>query len=110
MGLSDDARYSDEDLEPLRAALLSLSTGDFRPGVRPAGSEAAHPGRSNGSAVATADGTLAQIWPLVDAVGAELAALNDEVARRAEQVRDIAMVITAVSKGDLTRKVTVDIL
>src|SRR5215469_7856117 len=109
MGLSDEARYSDEDLEPLRAALLSLSTGDVRPGVRPAGSEAAHPARSNG-AVAIADGTLAQIWPLVDAVGAELAALNDEVARRAEQVRDIAMVITAVSKGDLTRKVTVDVL
>ena len=38
-----------------------------------------------------------------------LSALNDEVARRAEQVRDIAMVITAVSKGDLTRQVTVEV-
>jgi signal transduction histidine kinase/HAMP domain-containing protein/ActR/RegA family two-component response regulator len=96
MNLSEEARYSDSDLEPLRAALLALSSGDFRP-------------RPEARAEAHADGALAQIWPLVDAVGAELSALNDEVARRAKQVRDIAMVISAVAKGDLTRKVTVEV-
>jgi signal transduction histidine kinase/HAMP domain-containing protein/CheY-like chemotaxis protein len=100
MSLSDEARYSDDDLEPLRAALLALSNGDFWP-------RAETPGPNEHGADGT--GTLAEIWPLVDAVGAELSALNDEVARRAEQVRDIAMVITAVSKGDLTRQVTVEV-
>ena len=90
MDRSDAARYSDDDLEPLRTALLALSKGDFRPRT-----EVVPPGSSMG--------TLAQIWLLVDAVDAELSGLKDEVARRAEQVRDIAMVITAVSKGDLTR-------
>ena len=76
--------------------MLALSNGDFWP--------RAEPPNADGET-----GTLAEIWPLVDAVGAELSALNDEVARRAEQVRDIAMVITAVSKGDLTRQVTVEV-
>jgi methyl-accepting chemotaxis protein len=96
MNPSDEARYCDEDLEPLRAALLALSNGDFLP-------------RAEAPSADGDTGTLAEIWPLVDAVGAELSALNDEVARRAEQVRDIAMVITAVSKGDLTRQVTVEV-
>ncbi len=96
MSLSDEARYCDKDLEPLRAALLALSNGDFSP-------------RAEAPSAGGDTGTLAEIWPLVDAVGAELSALNDEVARRAEQVRDIAMVITAVSKGDLTRQVTVEV-
>jgi len=96
MDRSDEARYSDDDLEPLRTALLALSKGDFRPRT-----EVVPPGSSTG--------TLGQIWLLVDAVDAELSGLKDEVARRAEQVRDIAMVITAVSKGDLTRKVTVEV-
>ena len=92
--LTGEARYSDHDLEPLRAALLALSKGDFSQQPR----------------IAEEDGSvLGQIWPLVDAVGTELSALNDEVARRAEQVRDIAMVTTAVARGDLTRKVTVDV-
>jgi signal transduction histidine kinase/CheY-like chemotaxis protein/HAMP domain-containing protein len=103
MDLSGEARYSDADLEPLRAALLALSSGDFRPRAEVARTGN---GTSNGNGDADA---LARIWPLVDAVGAELSALNDEVARRAQQVRDIAMVITAVSKGDLTRKVTVEV-
>ena len=92
--LTGEARYSDQDLEPLRAALLALSKGDFSQQPRTA--------EEDGS-------VLGQIWPLVDAVGTELSALNDEVARRAEQVRDIAMVTTAVARGDLTRKVTVDV-
>ncbi|MCW2930700.1 MAG: sensor hybrid histidine kinase [Actinomycetia bacterium] len=96
MSTSDAARYCDDDLEPLRAALLALSNGDFWP-------------RPEAPSADDDTGTLAEIWPLVDAVGAELSALNDEVARRAEQVRDIAMVITAVSKGDLTRQVTVEV-
>jgi signal transduction histidine kinase/HAMP domain-containing protein/ActR/RegA family two-component response regulator len=114
MNLSEEARYSDGDLEPLRAALLALSNGDFRTrpesraGVHADGRTEARPG-TRADARHFADGALAQIWPLVDAVGAELSALNDEVARRAEQVRDIAMVISAVAKGDLTRKVTVDV-
>ncbi|HTB53800.1 MAG TPA: HAMP domain-containing protein, partial [Trebonia sp.] len=92
--LTGEARYSDHDLEPLRAALLALGKGDFSQQPR----------------IAEEDGSvLGQIWPLVDAVGTELSALNDEVARRAEQVRDIAMVTTAVARGDLTRKVTVDV-
>jgi signal transduction histidine kinase/HAMP domain-containing protein/DNA-binding NarL/FixJ family response regulator len=103
MDLSDEARYSDADLEPLRAALLALSNGDFRPRA-----DVARAGHGSSAANGEAD-ALARIWPLVDAVGAELSALNDEVARRAQQVRDIAMVITAVSKGDLTRKVTVEV-
>jgi signal transduction histidine kinase/HAMP domain-containing protein/ActR/RegA family two-component response regulator len=96
MDRSDEARYSDDDLEPLRTALLALSKGDFR-----SRTEVVPPGSSTG--------TMAQIWLLVDAVDDELSGLKDEVARRAEQVRDIAMVITAVSKGDLTRKVTVEV-
>jgi signal transduction histidine kinase/HAMP domain-containing protein/CheY-like chemotaxis protein len=100
---ADEARYSDHDLEPLRAALQALSNGDITQqtlaGVRRAGNGS---GYGDGSA-------LAQIWPLVDAVATELSTLNDEVARRAEQVSDIAMVTTAVARGDLTKKVTADV-
>src|SRR5580692_11060090 len=91
--LTGEARYSDQDLEPLRAALQALSKGDFSQQPRTVGEDGS---------------VLGQIWPLVDAVGTELSALNDEVAQKAEQVRDIAMVTTAVARGDLTRKVTVD--
>ncbi|HEX8005212.1 MAG TPA: HAMP domain-containing protein, partial [Trebonia sp.] len=102
--LAGDARYSDSDLEPLRAALLALSNGDFTPPSLAATRTAAAPAHMAGNG-----SVLGQIWPLVDAVATELSALNDEVARRAEQVRDIAMVTTAVARGDLTRKVTVDV-
>jgi signal transduction histidine kinase/HAMP domain-containing protein/ActR/RegA family two-component response regulator len=104
--LTAEARYSDRDLEPLCAALLALSKGDFTQQSR-TGDGTAHGKNGKG----TEDGgnsVLAQIWPLVDAVASELSALNDEVARRTEQVGDIAMVTTAVARGDLTRKVTVD--
>ena len=77
MDLSDEARYSDADLEPLRVALLALSNGDFRPRA-----EVGRNGTGNGNGDADA---LTRIWPLVDAVGAELSALNDEVARRASR-------------------------
>src|SRR5215813_6488621 len=98
-----EARYSDSDLEPLRAALQALSNGDFAPQTLAAA-------RSAAGGVAYGNGSvLGQIWPLVDAVASELSSLNDEVARRAEQVRDIAMVTTAVARGDLTQKVTVDV-
>ena len=98
-----EARYSDRDLEPLRAALQALSNGDFTPATMAAA-------RSAAGGVAYGNGSvLGQIWPLVDAVASELSSLNDEVARRAEQVRDIAMVTTAVARGDLTKQVTVDV-
>jgi signal transduction histidine kinase/HAMP domain-containing protein/ActR/RegA family two-component response regulator len=92
--VSDTAKYTDGDLEPLRAALLALSNGDFRPVL----TSVDKPG----------GGQLGQIWALVNAVATELGALSYEVERRAEQVRDIATVTTAVARGDLTRKVTVD--
>jgi signal transduction histidine kinase/HAMP domain-containing protein/ActR/RegA family two-component response regulator len=88
------ARYSDSDLEPLREALLALTNGDFT--------------RKTAYAGHITTGSLGQIWPLVDGVASELNSLTYEVARRAEQVRDIATVTTAVARGDLTRKVTVD--
>ncbi|HTU07172.1 MAG TPA: HAMP domain-containing protein, partial [Trebonia sp.] len=104
--LTAEARYSDRDLEPLCAALLALSKGDFTQQSR-TGDGTAH-GKNAKGAEDGRGSVLAQIWPLVDAVASELSALNDEVARRAEQVGDIAMVTTAVARGDLTRKVTVD--
>jgi signal transduction histidine kinase/HAMP domain-containing protein len=94
--MSQTPRYSDLDLEPLRAALLALSNGDYTQ-------------RTPDAAHAQVDGVLGRVWPLVTAVATELATLNAEVARRAEQVRDIATVTTAVARGDLTRKVTVDV-
>jgi signal transduction histidine kinase/HAMP domain-containing protein len=94
--MSKAPRYSDEDLEPLRAALLALSNGDYTQ-------------RTPDAARTQVDGVLGRVWPLVTAVATELATLNAEVARRAEQVRDIATVTTAVARGDLTRKVTVDV-
>src|ERR1700744_3839561 len=92
--LTGEARYSDQDLESLRAALLALMKGDFSQQPRTAGEDGS---------------VLGQIWPLVDAVGTELSALNDEVARRAEQVRGIARVTPSAARGALTRKGTVDV-
>ena len=51
---------------------------------------------------------LGDIGSLLDEVTGQLSSLTTEVAQKAEQVRDIAMVTTAVARGDLTRKVTVD--
>jgi signal transduction histidine kinase/HAMP domain-containing protein/CheY-like chemotaxis protein len=92
-------RYSDVDLEPIRAALAAFRAGDFR--ARPR-----HAGHAEAGA---ADGQmLTEISLLADEVGIQLASLTSEVADKAAQVRDIAVVTTAVARGDLTRKVTVD--
>lgn len=90
------ARYSDHDLEPLRAALLALSKGDFTQ-QPPTGAETA---AAHGS-----DSVLGQIWRLADAVATELSALNHEVARRPEQVRDIAQVTAAVAEEPRKAKI-----
>ncbi len=90
-------RYTDADLEPVRAALAALSDGNYRPRAR-----RAEDFRHGESAM------LTQIGTLVDEVAAQLASLNSEVTQKATQVRDIAVVTTAVARGDLTRKVTVD--
>ena len=96
-GAADQARrYSDADLEPIRAALAALSDGDFRPRRLP-------PPIPNGSG-----GALAELTALVDEVGGELALHASEVTQMAVQVRDIAQVATAVAKGDLSQKITVD--
>jgi signal transduction histidine kinase/HAMP domain-containing protein/ActR/RegA family two-component response regulator len=94
---SSDARYTDADLEPVRAALAALINGDFRTRARRAGELG-----SGESAM------LAQIGSLVDEVAGEFYSLSSDVASSAAQVRDFAMVTTAVARGDLTRKVTVD--
>ena len=92
-----EVRYTDADLEPIRAALAALSDGDYRPRARRAENF------GNGDSA-----MLAQIGALVDEVAAQMATLNSEVTQKATQVRDIAVVTTAVARGDLTRKVTVD--
>ncbi len=89
-----EARYTDTDLEPVRDALAALANGDFRTRRR----------FSDG-----ADSPmLADVGALIDEVATQFSSLTSEVAQKAEQVRDIAMVTTAVARGDLTRKVTVD--
>jgi len=71
--MSHAPRYSDRDLEPLRAALLALAAGDkFRP-----------PSAATGSDVPDA-GILSQIWSLADAAAAKLATLSEEVRRKSE--------------------------
>jgi len=89
-------RYTDADLEPIRLALAALSDGDFRPRRVPLVSP-------NGSA-----GALAEISRLVDEVAGQLSLHASEVTQMAAQVRDIAQVATAVAKGDLSQKITVD--
>src|SRR6266700_2609087 len=79
-----EARYSDHDLEPLRAALLALSQGDFTQradGAAPAAAAASASGDASEH-----DSMLGQIWPLVDAVATELSAFADEVTRVAREV------------------------
>jgi HAMP domain-containing protein len=93
------ARYSDADLEPIRATLAAFRAGDFRP--RPRHSDRGDTGHADGL-------ILAEIGLLADEVGSQLASLTSEVTDKAAQVRDIALITTAVARGDLTRKVTVD--
>jgi hypothetical protein len=88
------ALYTDADLEPLRAALAAFARGDVRPVERPG---RRHDGR-----------LLTEIGQLADEIGSRLASLNAEVTQKEAQVRDIALITTAVARGDLTGKVTVD--
>ncbi len=90
-------RYTEADLEPIRARLAAFARGDFRPRGGP---DDQHP--------AAAGPVLAEIGQLTDEVGGQLAAVTSEVAQRAAQVRDIALITTAVARGDLTGKVTVE--
>src|SRR5207247_1213683 len=88
-------RYTDADLEPIRATLAAFASGDVRPRAGRAD------GRQKGD-------MLAEIGQLADEVGGQLASLNSEVTQKAVQVRDIALITTALARGDLTRKITVD--
>ena len=88
-------RYTDADLEPIRATLAAFARGDLRPRAGRADD------RQKGA-------MLAEIGQLADEVGGQLASLNSEITQKAAQVRDIALITTAVARGDLTRKVTVD--
>jgi signal transduction histidine kinase/HAMP domain-containing protein/ActR/RegA family two-component response regulator len=90
-------RYSEADLEPIRARLAAFARGDFRPRGEPAVD--GHP---------PADPVLAGIMHLADEVGGQLASVTSEVAQSEAQVRDIALITTAVARGDLTGKVTVE--
>jgi signal transduction histidine kinase/HAMP domain-containing protein/ActR/RegA family two-component response regulator len=92
-----EAKYTDTDLEPIRDALAALANGDFRARGR------RYSEGTRGDSV-----MLADVGSLLDQVTSQLSSLTTEVAQKAEQVRDIAMVTTAVARGDLTRKVTVD--
>src|SRR2546421_525567 len=92
-----EIKYSDTDLEPVRVALAALSDGNYRPRAR-----RAEDLRKSESAM------LAQISGLADEVAAQPASLNSEASHKARQVRDIALVTTAVAGGDLSKKITVD--
>src|SRR5215472_11306463 len=63
-------RYTEADLEPIRARLAAFARGDFRP---TAGPDDRHP--------APADPVLAEISELTDEIGAQLAAITSEVAQ-----------------------------
>ena len=78
-------RYSDADLEPIRATLAAFRAGDFRP--RPGHSDRGNTGRADKL-------MLAEIGLLADEVGSQLASLTSEVTDKAAQVRDIALITT----------------
>src|SRR5580658_10454320 len=93
------AKYTEADLEPIRARLAAFARGDFRARAEAAGERAA---------ATTADPLLGEILGLADDVGGQLASVTSEAAQTAAQVRDIALNTTAVARGDLTGKVTVE--
>jgi signal transduction histidine kinase/HAMP domain-containing protein/ActR/RegA family two-component response regulator len=93
------AKYTEADLEPIRARLAAFARGDFRARAEAAGERAA---------ATTADPLLGEILGLADDVGGQLASVTCEAAQTAAQVRDIALITTAVARGDLTGKVTVE--
>ena len=88
-------RYSDADLEPIRAALAAFRAGDLR--HRPKHGEQAEAGHADRQ-------MLTELSLLADEVGSQLASLTSEVTDKAAQVRDIADITTAVARGDLTRR------
>jgi signal transduction histidine kinase/CheY-like chemotaxis protein len=93
------ARYTEADLEPIRARLAAFARGDFRPRAEPP---------DDGHPAAAAGPVFTEITQLADEVGGQLASVTSEVAQSAAQVRDIALITTAVARGDLTGKVTVE--
>ena len=97
-GASGGAKYTEADLEPIRARLTAFARGDFRSRAETADEREA----------ATADPLLAEILGLADDVGGQLSSVTSEAAQTAAQVRDIALITTAVARGDLTGKVTVE--
>jgi hypothetical protein len=80
-------RYTEADLEPIRARLAAFARGDFRPRAEPP--DDGHP--------AAAGPVLTEIIQLADEVGGQLASVTSEVAQSAAQVRDIALITTAVA-------------
>src|SRR5258708_1418531 len=91
------ARYTEADLEPIRARLAAFARGASRPR-----------GGADDRHLTPAGPVLAEISQLGDEIGGQLAAVTSEVAQSAAQVRDIALITTAVARGDLTGKVTVE--
>src|SRR5262249_60651095 len=89
--------YPKPALDPIRARRAASAREDFRPR---AGPDDRHP--------PPAGPLLAEIIELTDEIGAQLAAMTSEVAQSEAQVRDIAVITTAVARGDLTGKVTVE--
>src|SRR5258706_7195252 len=92
-------RYSDADLEPIRATLAAFRAGDFRP--RPRHGDLGDTGHADRL-------MLAEIGSLADEVGSQLSSLTSEVTDKAVQVRDIALITTAVGTGERIHKATGD--
>src|SRR5689334_17763953 len=66
-------RYTDADLEPIRATLAAFAHGDLRPRAGRADD------RQKGA-------MLAEIGQLADEIGGQLASLNSEITQKAAQV------------------------
>jgi signal transduction histidine kinase/HAMP domain-containing protein/ActR/RegA family two-component response regulator len=98
-GPGEGAKYTEADLEQIRARLAAFARGDFRSRAETADERAA---------ATTADPLLGEILQLADDVGGQLSSVTSEAAQTAAQVRDIALITTAVARGDLTGKVTVE--
>ncbi|HEX4094446.1 MAG TPA: HAMP domain-containing protein, partial [Trebonia sp.] len=98
-GPGEGAKYTEADLEQIRVRLAAFARGDFRSRAETADERAA---------ATTADPLLGEILQLADDVGGQLSSVTSEAAQTAAQVRDIALITTAVARGDLTGKVTVE--
>src|SRR5258708_9477384 len=89
------ARYTEADLEPIRARLAAFARGEFRPRGGP-----------DDRPLTPAGPGLAEISHLADEIAGQLAAVTSEVAQSAAQVRDIALIPTAGAPRGLTGKAT----